>query len=161
MAFPVPAARQWAHEQILPPPLIASLVHRTTWLLGCPCGREVAANVVALLERFEIYDTGPVIEAIGRAHCRECRRRLKLLGGVQVADWQRRGLLPRLIVANGGDWWLLADFSTTPNRTPACGHKGSSGCGPSCRPARHKDCRCRRGWSCDPPCNGRAGCYLG
>ena len=57
-----------------PPILISNIVRGRTWAKFCePCGREVAIDVLAVLEHHEIYDRVDD----DRFRCRECGGRLK------------------------------------------------------------------------------------
>lgn len=89
----------------MPPPLIHALVRGTTWRLNCrDCGREVAVDVIKLVEGVADVRDFDSRATFARAKCRECGGRMKHTGGFQVRALQNTGRMPRLITGDGSDW---------------------------------------------------------
>lgn len=95
--------RSYGYE--MPPTLVHSLVRGTTWRLNCrDCGREVAVDVIALVEGVADVRDFNSRATFARATCRECGGRMKTTGGFQVSALRHTGWLPRLVTADGSDW---------------------------------------------------------
>ena len=74
----------------------------TTWALHCgACRREIAVDVIALVEGVADVRDFDSSATFARAKCRECGGRMKLTGGLQVAALKNTGHMPRLIVSDG------------------------------------------------------------
>jgi hypothetical protein len=53
----VPQTNPQAFDYEMPPTLISKITRGKTWAKYCePCGREIAIDVIAVLERHDIYD---------------------------------------------------------------------------------------------------------
>jgi len=95
--------RSYGYE--MPPTLVHSLVSGTTWQLICrDCRREVAVDVIKLVEGVEDVRDFDASATFARAKCRECGGRMKMTGGFQVRALQNTGWMPRLVTADGSDW---------------------------------------------------------
>lgn len=99
-----------------PPPLQYALVAGTTWCLHCrDCGRQVAVDVIKLVEGVEDVRDFNCTKTFARAKCRECGGRMKMTGGFQVGALKNTGRMPRLVTSDGSDWrrpdWRRVPFS--------------------------------------------------
>ncbi len=90
------------YDYEMPPPLVHALVAGTTWCLRCrDCRREIAVDVIRLVESVDDVRAFDSAATFRRARCRECGGRLKLTGGFQVGALKNTGWMPRLIAGDG------------------------------------------------------------
>ena|SRR5437868_6805106 len=93
------------YDRVPPPPLQYALVAGTTWRLNCrDCGREVAVDVIKLVEGVADVRDFDSRATFARAKCRECAGQMKLTGGIQVGALKNTGWMPRLVTGDGSDW---------------------------------------------------------
>jgi len=103
--------RSYGYE--MPPTLVHSLVAGVTWALHCAaCRREIAVDVIKLLEGVDDVLSFDSTATFARAKCRQCGGRMKVTGGFQVSMLKRGGHIPRLIVSDGSDWRKLSAQSS-------------------------------------------------
>lgn len=106
-----------SHGYEMPPVLIHALVRGTTWALHCgACRREIAVDVIKLVESVADVRDFNSGATFARAKCRECGGRLKHTGGLRVAALKNTGWMPRLVTGDGSEWrrpvWrTLADYA--------------------------------------------------
>ena len=87
--------------------LIRALVRGTTWALHCgACRREIAVDVIKLVEGGADVGDFNGAATFSRAKCRDCGGRMKQTGGYQLAGLRNTGHMPRLIVGDGSDFQL-------------------------------------------------------
>ncbi|MCW5703292.1 MAG: hypothetical protein KIT82_12005 [Bradyrhizobium sp.] len=90
------------------PALAYALTRGTTWALSCrACHRQIAVDVVNLVEGVDDvldFDSGATF---ARAKCRECGGQMHITGGFQVAALKHTGHMPRLITRDGTYWRRL------------------------------------------------------
>ena len=91
-----------SHGYEMPPPLLHALVRGTTWALHCGnCRREIAVDVIKLVEAVANVRDFDSAATFARAICRECGGRMKMTGDYQVAGLKNTGHMPRLVVEAG------------------------------------------------------------
>lgn len=99
-----------SHDYEMPPALLFALVHGTTWGLHCrDCGRQIAVDVIKLVEGVADVRDFNAGKTFARASCKDCGGRMRNHRGYEVAALQHLGRLPRLVTGDGSDW-----------RRPAC-----------------------------------------
>lgn len=92
--------RSFGYE--MPPPLVHALVRGTTWCLHCRnCQREIAVDVVTLVEGVADVRHFDAAATFGRGRCRECGGQLKQTGGFQLRSLKNTGWMPRTIAGDG------------------------------------------------------------
>lgn len=104
-----------SHGYEMPPVLLHALVSGSTWALHCrDCGREVAVDVITLVEGVDDVRDFDADKTFARAKCRECGGRMKQTGGFQVRALKNTGWMPRLVTGDGSDWrrpdWRAANL---------------------------------------------------
>jgi hypothetical protein len=89
----------------MPPVLIHSLVYGTTWALFCPkCGRQIAVDVIRMVESVNDVRDFNSESMLRRAKCKECGERLKQAGGYTLSSLKHTGHMPKLITSDGSNW---------------------------------------------------------
>ena len=114
----------------VPPALVYALTRGTTWALHCQdCDRQIAADVVRLVDSVDDVRDFDARATFARAKCRECGGRLQVAGGWRVAALKHTGHMPRLVTGDGSDWrrpdWRSAALD------PSCWGTGSKPARPS------------------------------
>jgi hypothetical protein len=103
--MPDPSDNSHSHEYEMPPTLIHSLVYGTTWALYCPaCERQIAVDVIRLVESVADVRDFKSEAMLRRATCKDCGGRLKHTGGYTVHSLKHTGHMPKLITTDGSNW---------------------------------------------------------
>jgi len=93
------------HDYDMPPSLAHALVRGTTWALSCPaCRREIAVDVIRMVESVADVRDFDSSAMLRRAKCKDCGERLKHTGGYTLGSLKNTGHMPKLIIADGSNW---------------------------------------------------------
>ena len=88
----------------MPPVLAHALVRGTTWALSCPtCRREIAVDVIRMVESVADVREFDSSTMLRRAKCKDCGERLKHTGGDTLGSLKHTGHMPKLITADGSN----------------------------------------------------------